>query len=210
VHYATKMTSRVSCCRMEIKYYTVATLTTLLFFFSDFQDLTKCIAILDAYSKCSGMKLNLLKSTVVTLDSAAQDEPPDGFPFKWLHANDDPESLLGILMALNYDPESAWTLMIKKLSDSIKHWTAQHLSTFGRVHGARSYIGSKSWYLASTIPPSSKCLERLTSMLWRFVQTNSNLDLTKSSNRYYSPWSKAFLAQTLTQGGLNAQDLRPN
>jgi hypothetical protein len=43
-------------------------------------------------------------------------------------------------------------------------------------------------------------------MLWRFVQTNSNLDLTASSNRYYLPWSKAFLAQTLTQGGLNAQD----
>jgi hypothetical protein len=133
----------------KILYSGYADDTTL--FFLDFQDLTRCIAILYAYSKCSSMKLNLLKSTVVPLGSAAQDEPSDGFPFKWLHANDDPESLLGVPVALNYDLESAWTLMIKKLSDSIKHWTAQHLSIFGRVHAARSYIGSKSWYLATMI-----------------------------------------------------------
>jgi hypothetical protein len=56
--------------------------TTL--FFSDLQDLDRCIAVLDAYSKCSGMKLNLLKSTVLPLGSASLDELPDGFRFKWL------------------------------------------------------------------------------------------------------------------------------
>jgi hypothetical protein len=53
----------------KILYSGYADDTTL--FLSDFQDLTRCIAILDAYSKCSGMKLNLLKSIVVPLGSAA-------------------------------------------------------------------------------------------------------------------------------------------
>lgn len=96
--------------------------------------------------------------------------------------------------------------MMTKLADSIKHWTAQRLSIFGRVHAARSYIGSKSWYLATMIPPAPKCLKRLTAMLWRFLQTNSSMDLAVPSNRFYSPWSKAFLAQSMVRGGLNVQD----
>jgi hypothetical protein len=43
-------------------------------------------------------------------------------------------------------------------------------------------------------------------MLWKILQTNSNMDLTTPSNRYYSPWSRAFSAQKLMQGGLNVQD----
>lgn len=56
------------------------------------------------------------------------------------------------------------------------------------------------------IPPASKCLKKLTSMLWRFLQTNSNMDIAASTNRYYSPWAKGFLAQHVVRGGLNAQD----
>jgi hypothetical protein len=46
-----------------------------------------------------------------------------------VRADDDPESLLGVLVAPSYDSESAWSLMIEKLADSIKHWTAQNLSS---------------------------------------------------------------------------------
>jgi hypothetical protein len=81
----------------------------------------------------------------------------------------------------------AWDLMIPKMAKSIQHWTFQNLSVFGRIHAARSYVGSKSWYLATMIPPERKCLTRLTSMLWGFLQTNKNLDISSVSNRYYSP-----------------------
>lgn len=186
----------------RILYSGYADDTTL--YVSDLQDLDRCIAVFDTYSKCSGMKLNLLKSTVVPLGSASLDGPPANFLYKWLNATDT-ESLLGVPVTLDYDPDSAWSLMIEKLAKSIKHWSAQRLSVFGRVHAARSYIGSKSWYLASMIPPAPKCLKRLTSMLWRFLQRNAETDLTVVSNRYYSPWSKAFLAQPLVRGGLNVQ-----
>lgn len=126
----------------KILYSGSADDTTL--FFSDLQDIDKCIKVFDEYSKCSGMKLNLLKSTVVPLGSASSDKPPDGFQFTWLSANDDPESLLGVPVTLDFDPDLAWNSMVKNLADSIKHWTAQRLSIFGRVHAARSYIGSKS------------------------------------------------------------------
>jgi hypothetical protein len=71
-----------------------------------------------------------------------------------------------------FNSESAWDLMISKMAKSIKHWTSQNLSVFGRIHAARSYVGSSSWYLATMIPPERKCVRRLTSMLWGFLQTN--------------------------------------
>jgi hypothetical protein len=80
------------------------------------------------------------------------------------------------------------------------------LSIFGRVHAARTYVGSKSSYLITMISPKCKCLTRLTAMLWSFLQTNSNKDPESSSNRHYSPWSKNLLIQPLQYGGLNAQN----
>jgi hypothetical protein len=59
-----------------------------------------------------------------------------------------------------FNSASAWDLMISKMATSIKHWTSQNLSVFGRIHAARSYVGSKSWYLATMIPPERKCLKR--------------------------------------------------
>jgi hypothetical protein len=103
-------------------------------------------------------------------------DPPHDFPFKYLPA-DEEETLLGVPVSRTHDPNSAWDLIISKLAESIKHWSAQRLSIFGRIHVARSYIGSKSWYLATMIRPQSKSLKRLTSMIWRFLSTNKNLDV---------------------------------
>lgn len=103
----------------RILYSGYADDTTL--FVSSLQDLDECVKVLDVYSKCSGMKLNLLKSTVVPLGSATLNVPPDNFRFKWLSADDDPESLLGVPVNLHHDPNSAWQLMMDKLAESIKH-----------------------------------------------------------------------------------------
>lgn len=110
----------------SILYSGYADDTTL--FFSNLQELDSCVKVFDVYSQCSGMKLNLAKSTVVPLGSASSDAPPNNLRFKWLRADDDPESLLGVPVTLEYDPDSAWKLMIDKLADSIKHWTAQRLN----------------------------------------------------------------------------------
>lgn len=93
-----------------------------------------------------------------------------------------------------------------KLSDSLKHWSAQNLSVFGRIHAARSYVGGQSWFLATMIPPNAKGLKRLTAMLWVYVQNNNLLDPLKSSNAHYSAWPRQTLLQSLEDGGLNAQD----
>jgi hypothetical protein len=151
------------------------------------------------------MKFNLSKSWVVPLGISITDVPPNHSRFKRLTPSDH-ERLLGVPVTLTFDPGSAWDVIASKMADSIKHWTSQNLSIFGRVHAARIYVGSKSWYLATMIPPKSKCLEKLTAMLWSFLQTNSNKEPGSSSNRYYLPWSKNLLIQPLQDGGLNAQD----
>jgi hypothetical protein len=93
---------------------------------------------------------------------------------------------------------------LTKLSASISQWSAQKLSIFGRVHVAQSYLGSKAWHLATTVPLDPKALKRFAAMLWAFVQNNSSLDL--SSNRHYSAWPRQTLIQNFKTGGLNAQD----
>jgi hypothetical protein len=115
--------------------------TTL--FLSSLEHLHKRVSTFNIYSKYSGMKLNLSKSTVVPLGAALEHDPPDNFPFKYLPA-DKEETLLGVPVSRTHDPNSAWGLMISKLAESIKHWSAQRLSIFGRIHAARGYIGSKS------------------------------------------------------------------
>jgi hypothetical protein len=127
--------------------------TTLLL--SSLEDLHKCVSTFNIYSKYSGMKLNLSKSTVIPLGAALENDPPHNFPFKYLPANED-ETLLGVPVSRIHDPNSAWDLMISKLAESIKHWSAQRLSIFGRIHAARSYIGSKSWYRSCNYDSSSK------------------------------------------------------
>jgi hypothetical protein len=128
----------------ELLYSGYADDTTL--FLSSLEDLHKCVSIFNIYSKYSGMKLNLSKSTVIPLGAALEHDPPHNFPFKYLPANED-GTLLEVPVSRIHDPNSAWDLMISKLAESIKHWSAQRLSIFGRIHAARSYIGSKSWYL---------------------------------------------------------------
>lgn len=97
--------------------------------------------------------------------------------------------------------------MIINLSTSIRHWSAQKLSIFGRVHAARSYIGSKACYLASMVPPNPKAKKRSSAMLWAYVQNNSFLQAANKSNRHYSAWPRETLIQSFASGGLNSQDL---
>jgi hypothetical protein len=67
--------------------------TTL--FLSSLEDLHECVSTFNIYSKYSGMKLNLSKSTVIPLGAALEHDPPHNFPFNYLPANEE-ETLLGV------------------------------------------------------------------------------------------------------------------
>jgi hypothetical protein len=106
----------------KLLYSDYADNTTL--FLSSLEDLHKCVSTFNIYSKYSGMKLNLSKSIVIPLGAALEHDPPRTFPFKYLPA-DEEESLLGVPVSRIHDPNLAWDLMISKLAESIKHWSAQ-------------------------------------------------------------------------------------
>jgi hypothetical protein len=77
----------------KLLYSCYADDTTL--FLSSLEDLHKCVSTFNIYSKYSGMKLNLSKSTVISLAAALEHDPPLNFPFKYLPA-DKEESQLGV------------------------------------------------------------------------------------------------------------------
>jgi hypothetical protein len=123
-------------------------------FVSKLQDLDNALKVFDEYSSYSGMKFNLSKSWVVPLGTTIPDLPPIHSRFKWLTPSDR-ERLLGVPVTLTFDPDSAWDIIVSKMADSIEHYISQNLSIFGRVHAARTYVGSKSLYLATMIPPKT-------------------------------------------------------
>lgn len=178
--------------------------TTL--YLSGLSDLDSALKIFAEYSEVSGMRLNMGKSSIVPLGSLIDQPKPPDCPFRWLTVESDAERLLGVPVGVNFLNDLIWKDLLMKLSSSLKHWSAQKLSIFGRIHAARSYIGGQSWFLATMVPPSAKGLKRLTAMLWAYVQNNNLLDASGSSNVHYSAWPRRTLLQKFADGGLNAQD----
>jgi hypothetical protein len=178
--------------------------TTL--FLSGVAGLYQAIPIFDKYSSVSGMKSNTLKCSIIPLGTLIDVDPPIDCPFEWLADESDPESLLGVPVGVQFQDDLIWKSLLNNLSESIKHWSLQNLSVYGRVHAARSYIGGQAWFLATMIPLNTKGLKRLSAMLWSHVQNNKQLDIKLDSNQHYSPWSRISLCQNFSEGGLNAQN----
>jgi hypothetical protein len=177
--------------------------TTL--FLADPEDLDSAVGIFDRFSNVSGMKLNHGKCSIVPFGISKVADPPLNCPFTWLSDSSELEKLLGVPVGIDFDEDVLWKELLSKLSDSVKHWAAQKLSVFGRIHAARSYIGGKAWFLATMVPPNPKGLKKLTALLWAYVQNNAVIDVAES-NAHYSPWSRQLLVQQVAAGGLNAQD----
>jgi hypothetical protein len=55
--------------------------------------------------------------------------------------------------------------MLQIFYKSIKQWVPKDLSVFGRISAPKNYIASKSWYLASVMPPKPKVVSKLTALL---------------------------------------------
>jgi hypothetical protein len=129
---------------------------------------------------------------------------PPSLSCKWLMSGNH-EPLLGIQVGSLYDDDHSWNEMIQKIYRSIEQWIPKYLPVFGRVCAAKTYIASKSWYLASVIPPKPKMVSRLNAVLWNFIYNNTCLEEDAPTNRYFARWSAQTLRQPLQDGGLNAQ-----
>jgi hypothetical protein len=131
------------------------------------EDLDKAFSIFQKYSSISSMRLNDSKCSVIPFGSLVELANPDSCTFRWLNDDANMEKLLGVPVGIKFNNDSIWKDLLLKLNDSIRHWAAQKLSLFGRVHAARSYIGGKAWFFATMVPS-----KRLSALLWAYVQNN--------------------------------------
>jgi hypothetical protein len=173
-------------------------------YISDRNKLPKLLSIFKKFSYVSGMRLNVGKCTVIPMGILLSAQKPPSCPYRWLTDGDDLERLLGVPVGIKFENEAVSKSLLLKLQDFIKHWVAQKLTVYGRVHAARSYIGGKAWFLATMVPPDGKGLKRFPMMLGAFIQNNGKLQT--DSNRHYSAWSRSTLIKPFIEGGLNAQD----
>jgi hypothetical protein len=173
-------------------------------YLANLSHIRKLLQLFNDYKVVSGLKLNESKSSVIPLETSMGMAKPPDIPCKWLFPGDQ-EGLLGIQMGSLYCDDASWNEMVKKLYRSICQWILKHLSIYGRICAAKSYIAIKSWYLASVIPPKPKVISQLKAILWNFVQNNKCFEEDATTNRYHSRWSSNTLRHTLLNGGLNAQ-----
>jgi hypothetical protein len=145
--------------------------------------------VFNDYQEVSGLKLNEGKSVIPLGTSMGMTKPPH-IPCKWLFPS---EGLLGIQVGSLYCDDALWNKMGKKLYRSIRQWIPKHLSIYGRICAAKSYIASNSWYLASVIPPKPKVVTKSKAVLWNFVQNNKCFEEEATTNHYLSRWSSAHL-----------------
>jgi hypothetical protein len=124
------------------------------------------------YFKVSRVKLNLEKCCIIPFNLLMDLPKPSDCAFKWLFNSVDMDKLLGVPVGVKFFDDEIWTELIAKLSSSIKHWTAQNLSVFGRFHAARNYIGSKACFLATMVPPNAEASKSFFAMLWAYVQND--------------------------------------
>jgi hypothetical protein len=153
-------------------------------YISDTKDLPKILSIFAEFSYVSGMKLNVGKCTVIPMGSLINAQKPPSCAYRWLTDSADLERLLGSPFGIKFENNIIWRTLLLKLPDSIKHWSAQKLTVYGRVHTARSYIGGKAWFLATMVSPDAKGLKRFSTMLWAFIQNNGILELESKSTLF--------------------------
>jgi hypothetical protein len=128
-------------------------------YISDAKDLPKVLSIFENFSYVSGMSLNVGKCTVILMGSLINAQKPASCAYTWLTDCNHLERLLGIPVGIKFENDVIWKTLLLKLQDSIKHWSAQKLTVYGRVHAAQSYIGGKVWFLATMVPPDAKGLK---------------------------------------------------
>jgi hypothetical protein len=116
-------------------------------YISDRNELPKVLSIFEKFSYVSGMRLNVDKCTVIPMGTLLSAQKPPSCPYRWLTDGDDLERLLGVPVGIKFENEAVWKSLLLKLQASIKHWVAQKLTVYGRVHAARSYIGGKRGFL---------------------------------------------------------------
>lgn len=167
-------------------------------------ELQVLLNLFEAYRATSGLKLNALKSSVIPLGAATGMPPPRDITCKWLIPGEH-ASVLGIEVGSLYNDDISWNEMVKKFHRAVRQWSPKYLTVYGRICAAKAYIASKSWYLASVIPPLPKVVGKINAILWNFIQNNKCLDEDAGTNHYFSRWSMQTLRQPISAGGLNAQ-----
>jgi hypothetical protein len=144
-------------------------------YLKDASELDLVMSLFNEYSQVAGMKLNIGKCSPLPLGSLIDHPKPINCPVRWLTDPSEFERLLGVPISIEFQSMPIWADLFTKLLASVRHWSAQNLLVFGRVHVARSYLGSKAWHLATMIPLDSTALKRFTAMLWAYVQNNHSL-----------------------------------
>lgn len=120
-----------------------------------FPQVKTMLSIFQTYKEVSGLKLNESKSSIIPLEICTGMAKPSDISCKWLIPGEH-EAILGIQVGSLYNDDISWNEMIKKFYRFLKQWIPKHITIFGRICAAKSYVASKSWYLASVIPPSPK------------------------------------------------------
>ena len=125
------------------------------------------IRILKCYELCSGLRINLSKSSLMGI-SVTKDEvcrlaqwlncKEGGFPFTYL----------GLPVGGNMSKSSSWQPVIDKFNSRLSNWRAKNLSIGGRLCLCKAVIGGLGNYFFSLYKAPNKVIKTLEGIRRKF------------------------------------------
>lgn len=161
--------------------------------------LRESIDEINAFTKCSGLKINFSKTRVIWIGSKRYSS--DSFlPEHNLEWGRDRFTLLGIEFSVNlYQiPKLNFDKKLIKLKSLIKSWSRRTITPIGRIHVIKSLLISQFNHLIISLPtPDEQFLNKLNSILFNYLW-NSSVDKVK----------RDVIVQQYNEGGLKMVNLK--
>ena len=162
------------------------------------QSLRKCIEVMNAFYKLSGLEVNLTKTCCTYIGGPYNPREhrlcPD-IQMSWVTSF----KLLGITFDnLHLNVSDNYDLRIKDILDELRNWEYRLISPMGRLVVVKSLGLSKITNVASTLPTISMAsIDKLENKLFEFIWTKHKTKIKKTEAKL--PYYK---------GGLNFPDIR--
>ena len=159
---------------------------------SDIPSVERLLAVLNAFERCFGLKMNLKKTKAMWI-GAYKGSSPKPLHLDWVTGVKN----LGIYFSCQKEEVTVHNFeeRLNQIQKTINLWSMRGLSLFGKVTIIKTFLIPKLLYVSSIIETPYDILRRMERMIYKFLWKGPD-KVTRNS-----------VINTLEQGGLNLTDI---
>ena len=155
---------------------------------SDIPSVERLLTVLNAFERCSGLKLNLIKTKAMWI-GANKNSSENPLQLEWCTGVKN----LGVYFPHRNEEVTAQNFeeRLNKIQKTTNLWSMRGLSLFGKVTKIKTFLIPKLLYVSSIIETPSDIIRKMERMIYRFLWNGPD-KVTRNS-----------VINTIEHGGLN-------